>query len=261
MEDALRGRLSSSSDRDPGHGARSTGGWRWRSGSLESFLCPFSMRHGPRDLGSLSAQQRCIADADSRLQERRPALAGTSGRISVEQHSLCTSVRFPARPDHLRHRPPNHKIITGRQAGFPAVEEGGPVRILPIGPESPHDWVENSHATVPELGRGHGEGVSPHRGGPIAISLTGGMAWEALIAVGDGPQTRGGSQRQWPTVGGLATHLATLRTDRRYEPTLKQIKQRVRSAPLIGGRSTTPCMGSRPRRTSWCRKECSTISA
>ena len=38
-----------------------------------------------------------------------------------------------------------------------------------------------------------------------------------------------------PTVGGLATHLQGFRTDRRYEPTLKAIRDGVKAAPVIGG--------------------------
>ncbi|MDO5535531.1 MAG: 1-deoxy-D-xylulose-5-phosphate synthase N-terminal domain-containing protein, partial [Propionibacteriaceae bacterium] len=72
-------------------------------------------------------------------------------------------------------------------------------------------------------------------------ALTGGMAWEALnnIAVGEDLRliivVNDNGRSYTPTVGGLASHLSTLRTDRRYEPTLRQIKQRVRSAPVIGG--------------------------
>jgi 1-deoxy-D-xylulose-5-phosphate synthase len=71
-------------------------------------------------------------------------------------------------------------------------------------------------------------------------ALTGGMAWEALnnIAVGKDRKlvmvVNDNGRSYMPTVGGLATHLATLRTNPRYEEILDQVKTRLNKVPGVG---------------------------
>ena len=72
-------------------------------------------------------------------------------------------------------------------------------------------------------------------------ALTGGMAWEALnniaaekdlplvIVVNDNERSYA------PTIGGLADHLATLRTTRGYERFLDWGKRNVSRTPVVGG--------------------------
>ena len=73
-------------------------------------------------------------------------------------------------------------------------------------------------------------------------ALTGGMAWEALnnIAAGrDRPLVIvvNDNERSYaPTIGGLAQHLATLRTTRGYERFLEWGQDaRWRRTPVVGG--------------------------
>jgi len=87
-----------------------------------------------------------------------------------------------------------HKIVTGRQAGFEHLRQAGGLSGYPSREESPHDYVENSHAsTVLSYAYGFAvardAGVNSHRHIVAVIgdgSMTGGMAYEALNNIGHG---------------------------------------------------------------------------
>ncbi len=85
-----------------------------------------------------------------------------------------------------------HKIVTGRQAGFEQLRQAGGLSGYPSREESPHDLVENSHAST-ILSYAYGlavardAGTDPHRHIVAVIgdgSMTGGMAYEALNNIG-----------------------------------------------------------------------------
>jgi 1-deoxy-D-xylulose-5-phosphate synthase len=147
-----------------------------------------------------------------------------------------------------------HKILTGRRDLFPTLRQPGGLSGYPNRAESPHDWVENSHAST-SLSWADGMAKANRLQGSdqfvVAVigdgALTGGMAWEALNNIAVAPEERlviivnDNGRSYTPTVGGIATQLsvlgkqlAAIRTDRRYERTLQRIKQAVRNAPLIG---------------------------
>ncbi|HEY3549018.1 MAG TPA: 1-deoxy-D-xylulose-5-phosphate synthase N-terminal domain-containing protein, partial [Propionicimonas sp.] len=147
-----------------------------------------------------------------------------------------------------------HKILTGRRDMFPTLRQPGGLSGYPSRSESPHDWVENSHAST-SLSWADGMAKANKLLGSdqfvVAVigdgALTGGMAWEALnnIAVANEERlvvvVNDNGRSYTPTVGGIATQLSVLgkqlsaiRTDRRYERTLQRIKEMVRNAPLIG---------------------------
>ncbi len=147
-----------------------------------------------------------------------------------------------------------HKILTGRQAGFPTLRKPGGLSGYPSRAESPHDWVESSHASA---GLSWADGMAKAfrlqgREDHVVVvvgdgALTGGMAWEALnnIAVAQDERLviviNDNGRSYTPTVGGVATQLSVLgkqltaiRTDRRYERMLRRIKDTVSGAPVIG---------------------------
>ena len=147
-----------------------------------------------------------------------------------------------------------HKILTGRRDAFPTLRQDGGLSGYPSRGESVHDWVENSHASTSLswaeglakafLLQGEDRTVVPVIGDG---ALTGGMVWEALnnIAVQDDLKliivVNDNGRSYTPTVGGIATQLsvlgkqlAAIRTDRRYERTLKRIKELVRWIPMFG---------------------------
>ncbi|MGB8858952.1 MAG: 1-deoxy-D-xylulose-5-phosphate synthase [Ilumatobacteraceae bacterium] len=89
-----------------------------------------------------------------------------------------------------------HKIVTGRQAQFEQLRQAGGLSGYPSREESPHDYIENSHAST-VLSYAYGlavardAGTDPHRHIVAVIgdgSMTGGMAYEALNNIGHSNQ-------------------------------------------------------------------------
>jgi transketolase N-terminal domain/subunit len=86
-----------------------------------------------------------------------------------------------------------HKIVTGRAGGFSALRQAGGISGYPSREESPHDLIENSHAST-VLSYAYGlavardQGLAPDRRHVVAVigdgSMTGGMAYEALNNLG-----------------------------------------------------------------------------
>jgi 1-deoxy-D-xylulose-5-phosphate synthase len=141
-----------------------------------------------------------------------------------------------------------HKLLTGRQ-DFTGLRTRGGISGYPSRSESDHDVVENSHAST-SLSWADGIAKSRRLRGErsrhtVAVigdgALTGGMAWEALnniaadkdlplvIVVNDNTRSYA------PTIGGLADHLATLRTTRGYERFLDWGKNTLHRTPVVGG--------------------------
>ncbi|MFI1951433.1 1-deoxy-D-xylulose-5-phosphate synthase [Streptomyces xinghaiensis] len=126
-----------------------------------------------------------------------------------------------------------HKILTGRQSAFSTLRAAGGLAGYPQREESPHDLVENSHAStalsyadgLATAGRLLGE---EHRRVVAVIgdgALTGGMAWEAMNNLGRAGQPvvvvlNDNGRSYDPTVGAVAGHLAALRGGRLRGPNL-----------------------------------------
>src|SRR3954471_2171308 len=84
------------------------------------------------------------------------------------------------------------KILTGRADRMPTLRQGGGLSGYPSRSESPHDWIENSHAST-ILSYAHGLATAQHLAGDpkrriVAVigdgALTGGMAYEGLNNLG-----------------------------------------------------------------------------
>ena len=139
-----------------------------------------------------------------------------------------------------------HKLLTGRQ-DFSKLRSKGGLSGYPSREESEHDVIENSHAST-ALGWADGlakaSQVQGEDGHVVAVigdgALTGGMAWEALnniAAAKDRPLiiVVNDNERSYaPTIGGLANHLATLRTTDGYEQVLAWGKDVLQRTPVIG---------------------------
>lgn len=140
-----------------------------------------------------------------------------------------------------------HKLLTGRQ-DFSSLRSRGGLSGYPSRAESEHDVVENSHASA-SLSWAAGIASARMLQGEtgrhtVAVigdgALTGGMAWEALnnlasrqdlplvIVVNDNTRSYA------PTIGGLAEHLAWLRTAREYEMLLNWGKETLSKTPVVG---------------------------
>ncbi len=140
-----------------------------------------------------------------------------------------------------------HKVLTGR-ADFSGLRTREGLSGYPSRAESEHDIVENSHAST-SLSWAHGIAKGRHlrrqRGRhTVAVigdgALTGGMAWEALNNIAADKQLPlvlivNDNERSYaPTIGGMAEHLATLRTTQGYETFLEWGKSSLRRAPVVG---------------------------
>ncbi|MFI0226755.1 1-deoxy-D-xylulose-5-phosphate synthase [Streptomyces lydicus] len=139
-----------------------------------------------------------------------------------------------------------HKLLTGRQ-DFSKLRAKGGLSGYPSRAESAHDVIENSHAsTVLSWADGLAKanqvrGKDDHVVAVIGDgALTGGMAWEALnniAAAKDRPLTIvvNDNERSYaPTIGGLANHLANLRTTDGYEKFLAWGKDVLERTPVVG---------------------------
>ncbi|MEO5876179.1 MAG: 1-deoxy-D-xylulose-5-phosphate synthase N-terminal domain-containing protein, partial [Streptosporangiaceae bacterium] len=119
-----------------------------------------------------------------------------------------------------------HKIITGRKAGFATLRQAGGMSGYPSRAESPHDMVESSHASsalsyADGLARAYEFRGIKNRTVVAVVgdgSLTGGMPWEALNNIAGSPDRslvvvlNDNARSYDPTIGGLARHLAALRS-------------------------------------------------
>ena len=141
-----------------------------------------------------------------------------------------------------------HKLLTGRH-DFSKLKKQGGLSGYPSRAESEHDVVENSHASTALSwadGIAKGRRLRGESGRhTVAVigdgALTGGMAWEAInniavdrdlplvIVVNDNERSYA------PTIGGLAEHLATLRTTQGYERFLGWGKRSLVRTPVVGG--------------------------
>ncbi|MGH8890688.1 MAG: 1-deoxy-D-xylulose-5-phosphate synthase [Acidothermaceae bacterium] len=140
-----------------------------------------------------------------------------------------------------------HKLLTGRREGFAKLKQRGGLSGYPSRAESEHDWVENSHASTALSyadGMAKAFAVRGKKNTVVAVvgdgALTGGMCWEALnnialakdrsvvVVVNDNGRSYS------PTIGGLAEHLTTLRTNPRYEKALEKVKEVLGRTPLVG---------------------------
>ncbi len=210
--------------------------------------------NGPRDLRAIPAR-----DLPALAEEIRSFLVSNVSRtgghlgpnlgvveLTIALHRVFDSPHDPIIFD-TGHQSYVHKLLTGRQGRFESLRQQDGLSGYPSQKESEHDWVENSHAST---GPSWAEGLAKAfqlRGEDRTVAvvigdgaLTGGMAWEALnnIAVSNELPivivVNDNGRSYTPTVGGIAMHLASTRTDPRYEETLKAIKRTVKSTPLVG---------------------------
>jgi 1-deoxy-D-xylulose-5-phosphate synthase len=142
-----------------------------------------------------------------------------------------------------------HKLLTGRRADFDTLRQAGGLSGYPSRDESPHDWVENSHAsTALSYADGLAKAFAVRGDGDRAVvavvgdgSLTGGMCWEALNTIAAAPDrpvvivVNDNGRSYAPTVGGLAAHLAHLRLSPSYEQLLDMVRTSLARTPLVGG--------------------------
>jgi 1-deoxy-D-xylulose-5-phosphate synthase len=209
---------------------------------------------GPRDLRALSLEElrELAAEIRDRLVSTCSPRGGHLGpNLGVVELTMAVHRVFDSPHDRVvfdtGHQAYVHKMLTGRAKRFDTLRTEGGLSGYPSRAESEHDLVENSHAST---ALSYADGLAKayairgeHRHVVAVIgdgALTGGMAWEALnnIAVGVDRSlvmvVNDNGRSYMPTVGGLAKHLTTLRTNPRYEQVLDQVKRRLQTVRGVG---------------------------
>ncbi|MEU8589305.1 1-deoxy-D-xylulose-5-phosphate synthase [Streptomyces sp. NPDC048664] len=208
---------------------------------------------GPRDLDRLSLEQ-----LDQLAEEIRTFLVGavskTGGHLGpnlgVVELTIALHRVFDSPKDKVLfdtgHQSYVHKLLTGRQ-DFSGLRSKGGLSGYPSRAESAHDVIENSHAST-VLGWADGlakaNELLENDSHVVAVigdgALTGGMAWEALNNIADAKDRPlvivvNDNERSYsPTIGGLANHLATLRTTDGYEKFLARTREVLERTPVVG---------------------------
>ncbi len=208
---------------------------------------------GPEDLKRLPASQLPMLAAEIRdfMIDTVSRTGGHLGpSLGVVEITLALHRVFDSPLDKVLwdtgHQAYVHKILTGRQAGFPTLRTRGGLSGYPSRAESEHDVIENSHAST---ALSYADGLSKafalrgEKRHVVAVvgdgALTGGMCWEALnnIAASHLPVVivvNDNGRSYAPTIGGLAEHLATLRMTQGYEKALDRVKSTIMGTPIVG---------------------------
>lgn len=208
---------------------------------------------GPRDLDRLDSAQldQLAGEIRTFLVEEVSKTGGHLGpNLGVVELTIALHRVFESPQDKVLfdtgHQSYVHKLLTGRQ-DFSKLKSKGGLSGYPSRAESEHDVIENSHAST-VLGWADGlakaNEVLKRDDHVVAVigdgALTGGMAWEALnniAAAKDRPLVIvvNDNERSYaPTIGGLANHLATLRTTDGYERFLARGKDLLERTPVVG---------------------------
>ncbi len=209
---------------------------------------------GPHDVKRLDAEDLPLLAGEIRdlLVDSCARFGGHLGpnlgvvELTIALHRVFDSPRDPIVWD-TGHQSYVHKLLTGRAAGFGALKQEGGLSGYPSQAESEHDFVENSHAST---ALSYADGLAKafklrgeHDRTAIAVigdgALTGGMAWEALNNIAAGKDLRlvivvnDNGRSYSPTIGGLASHLSSLRVNRRYEDMLEFVKEKLGNVPVL----------------------------
>ncbi|MDP3972129.1 MAG: 1-deoxy-D-xylulose-5-phosphate synthase N-terminal domain-containing protein, partial [Candidatus Nanopelagicales bacterium] len=157
---------------------------------------------GPSDLDGMSDEQ--LVELATEIRDFLVAQVSRTGghlgpNLGVVELSIALHREFDSPQDAILwdtgHQAYVHKILTGRAEAFGSLRQRGGLSGYPSRAESPHDVIENSHAStalsyadgIAKAWQIKGELASgrPAEGRHVVTvvgdgSLTGGMAWEAL---------------------------------------------------------------------------------
>jgi 1-deoxy-D-xylulose-5-phosphate synthase len=209
---------------------------------------------GPRDLKNLSADEldQLAAEIRGFLVDAVSRTGGHLGpNLGAVELTIALHRVFDSPADRIvfdvGHQAYVHKLLTGRQ-DFSRLRQEGGLSGYPSRAESAHDIVENQHASVSlswaeGLAKAYRLTEQGHRHVAAVIgdgALTGGTAWEALNNIAADPSlplvivVNDNGHSYSPTIGGLATHLATLRTTDGYEQFLQRTRDILGRTPVVG---------------------------
>ncbi|MFC6087244.1 1-deoxy-D-xylulose-5-phosphate synthase [Sphaerisporangium aureirubrum] len=213
---------------------------------------------GPGDLKRLA-----VGELPALAAEIRALLVATTSRtgghlgpnLGVVELTIALHRVFDSPRDRILwdtgHQAYVHKILTGRAGDFATLRQEGGLSGYPSQAESPHDVIENSHAST---ALSYADGLAKayklrgeHDRTVVAVigdgALTGGMAWEALNNIAGSAKdpelplvivVNDNGRSYSPTIGGLASHLASLRMTQNYEHMLEFVKTNLGRVPVVG---------------------------
>ncbi len=210
---------------------------------------------GPADLRNLDADQLEQLAAEIRdFVVRSVSVTGghLGSNLGVVELTLALHRVFDSPRDLILwdtgHQAYVHKIVTGRRGRFDSLRQAGGLSGYPSRRESPHDWVENSHAST-ILSYADGLATALRLRGEddrrvVAVlgdgSMTGGMAYEALNNLGHNGRRvlivlNDNGRSYAPTVGRLANGLNRIRLNPSYVRNRERVQRVLRGVPGIGG--------------------------
>ena len=209
----------------------------------------------PQDLHGLSYEQ--LEELSSEIRQFLITKVSKTGghlgpNLGVVELTLAIHRTFDSPKDVVLfdtgHQSYVHKMITGRAEQFDGLRQRGGIAGYPNRRESEHDVIENSHASTALSwadGISLGFSLTNQRDRHVVVvvgdgALTGGMSWEALNNIASSNDRNltivvNDNERSYsPTIGGLATYLATLRVTRGYERFLDWGKEILSHTPVVG---------------------------
>jgi 1-deoxy-D-xylulose-5-phosphate synthase len=209
----------------------------------------------PADLKALSIEE-CVQLAAELRSFIVDAVSRTGGHLGSNlgavELTLALHRVFDSPRDVLLfdtgHQSYVHKIVTGRREGFAQLRQRDGLSGYPNRAESPHDVIENSHAST-ALSYAHGIAKAFELSGEdrerrvVAVvgdgALTGGLAYEALNNLGHAGARvlivlNDNGRSYAPTISKLSESLTQLRLSPTYTHARERIRRMLREFPVMG---------------------------
>ena len=211
----------------------------------------------PNDLHGLSYAELATLAEEIRefIVEKVSASGGHLGpNLGVVELTLAIHKVFNSPHDAVLwdtgHQAYVHKMLTGRAHLFDELRQAGGLSGYPSREESPHDWIENSHAST-SLSYAHGLATAfeaaaeqgARRRRVVAVigdgAMTGGLAFEGLNNLGHSGcpvviVLNDNGRSYAPTVSKLGESLARLRINPHYLRQQERAEKFIKELPLVG---------------------------
>ncbi len=207
----------------------------------------------PRDLRNLDTGQltQLADEIRTRVVEAVDRTGGHLGsNLGVVELTMALHRVFNSPDDiilwDVGHQAYVHKMLTGRLDDFSDLRQPGGLSGYPSRSESPHDWIENSHAST-VLAYAHSLATAHSATGEgrriVAVigdgALTGGMAFEGLNNLGNSelPVTvvlNDNGRSYAPTVGRLSESLIHIRANPTYMRRQRRLEELAEQLPWVG---------------------------
>ncbi len=207
----------------------------------------------PRDLRGLTPEELAALAAEIRVRvvEAVDRTGGHLGsNLGVVELTIALHRVFDSPDDIILwdtgHQAYVHKMLTGRIDDFEGLRQAGGLSGYPSQAESPHDWIENSHAST-VLGYAHGLATAQAATGSerrvVAVigdgAMTGGMAFEGLNNLGHSGLgvtivLNDNGRSYAPTVGRLSESLIHIRSNPTYMRRQRRLEELAEKLPWVG---------------------------